>query len=93
MYGAPVLELTHVGDARDVLALDPRGGPGLADEAADRLGVGERLGEQELEGDPLVELDVAGRDDDPHAAGAEHALDAVLAGDDVAFAKRVESIR
>ena len=45
-----------------------------------------RGGQYELDRDLLIELDVRRGDDDPHAAHAEHALDAVLAGEDVAFA-------
>jgi hypothetical protein len=81
-----VLERAHVDHARDVLALDLHRRPRLAREAGDRLGVAERLGQEELERDLLVELDVVRGDDDPHPADAEDALDAVLAGEDVAFA-------
>ena len=49
-------------------------------------GLLERLGQEELERDLLVELHVMRGDDDPHPADAEHALDAVLAVDDLAFA-------
>ena len=42
-----------------------------------------RVGEQELDRDALVELRVTRRDDDAHAARAEHALDLVLAGEDL----------
>ena len=81
-YGDAVVERPHVGHARDVLALDARRGARLAEEARDRvrLLVGVRFA-HELERDALLEVQV-GRDDDPaHAAFAEQALDAVLAGE------------
>ena len=86
MYGAPFSSVPDVDDARDVLALDLHRRARLAREARDGLGVAERLGQEELERDLLVELDVVRGDDDAHAAGAEDALDAVLAREDVAFA-------
>ncbi len=86
MYGAPFSSVPTSMHARDVLALDLDRGARLAREAGDGLGVAERLGQEELEGDLLVELDVVRRDDDAHAAHAEHPLDAVLAGQNVALA-------
>src|SRR5690606_20374410 len=74
---------SHVVDARDVVALQPHGRAGLAHEALDRAAARERLGEDELQRDRLPELDVRGRDDHAHAAGAEHALDTVLPAYDV----------
>ena len=55
---------------------------------ATRLGAVERLRQQELERDALVELQVRRRHHDAHAAFAEHPLDAVLAGEDLALADR-----
>ena len=43
--------------------------------------------------DLLVELEVVRRDDDAHAADAEHPLDAVLAREDVPFAHRGRRVR
>ena len=51
----------------------------------DGLFVAERLVAHELDGDALIELLVASRDDDAHSAGAEHPLDAVLAGKEIAL--------
>ena len=82
--GRAALERADIEHAGDVLALQLDGGPGLAREPADDLGVLEGIGEQELEGDELLELEVLGRDDQPHAALAEDVLDPVLAGEDVA---------
>ena len=65
--------------ARDVLALDLHRRPGLADETGHGFGAPERLGEQELDGHPLVELQVVRRDDDPHAAHAQDPFDPILA--------------
>ncbi len=42
------------------------------------------VGEEEFEGDALVELDVARLDDDAHAAAAEDAVHTVFAGEDLA---------
>ena len=47
-------------------------------------GTSHATGQQELERDALLELRVARRDDDAHAARAEHPLDLELAGEDLA---------
>ena len=83
-YGRAAVEHARVHDAGDVLARDARRRLALAEEARDRAGHLARDGQQELERDALIELRVARRDDDPHAAGAEHALDLELAGEDLA---------
>ena len=70
----------------DVLAVDLRGRARLAEEALDDLVVVLRLRAQKLERDALVELQVDGGDHHAHAADAEHALDPVLAADDLAHA-------
>src|SRR5262249_41035804 len=75
-----------IGDARDVLALDLDGGARLASEPRHGLWIRERLREQELHRDALVQLDVPPGDDDAHAADAEHLVDAVLPGEHVALA-------
>ena len=86
MYGRAVLERADVDHARDVLALDaappraPRAGSARRRSACSRSS-----GQQELERDALVELEVPRRDDDAHAALAEHALDAVLAREHLAL--------
>ena len=46
------------------------------------------VGEHELDGAALVELEVGGRDHDAHPAHAEDALDPVLAGEDVSHLDR-----
>ena len=79
------IERTDVDHPRDVLARDLDGRARLAREALDRLGVAQRLREKELDRHLLVELQMKGGDDDAHPAGAEHALHAVLAGQDVAL--------
>ncbi len=64
-----------------MLALDLDGRARFSGEAgATASALLERLRQQELDGDPLVELEVIGRHDDAHAALPEHTLDAVLAG-------------
>src|SRR5690606_23163977 len=54
-------------------------------EARDGLRWLIRVVRQELEGDALIEVLVQGGHDHPHAAAAEYLLDAVLAGDDLAY--------
>ena len=71
-------------DARDMLALETDRGARLAHEALDVALAGQGMRQDELQRDGLVEIDVPCRNDDAHAAGPEHALDTVLAGDDVA---------
>jgi len=66
-----------------VLALDLRRGPRFTCKPGDRCGIVKRLRQKELERNLLVELDMVRRDHDTHAADAEHALDAVFAGEDV----------
>src|SRR5262249_24887179 len=73
------LERDDVEHARAVRALELRRRHRLADEAGAHLGVLQRLGEDELDGDALLEVEVGGFDDAAHAALAEDALDAILA--------------
>ena len=61
----------------------PRGG-----SARSTIASSSAVGQDELERDELVELQVARGDDDAHAAGAEHPLDPVLAGEDVPLGDR-----
>ena len=62
-----------------------RGRASLAHEAFDELLVVQLIGRNELECDALVELGVAGCNDDAHATLADDPLDAVLAAEDVAL--------
>ena len=75
---SPRLERPDVDDPRDVLASDLHNRPGLAGEAGDGLLVFHHRREEEFDGDFGVELQVAGSDDDAHAAGAEDPLDLVF---------------
>ena len=50
-------------------------------------------GKRELDRDALLELQVIRGDDDSHASRSEHALDAVFADDDVAFAYSNDRVR
>lgn len=70
-----------------MLTLDARSGARLALEASDRVWVLERLRQEDLDGDELVEIEVSRGHDDTHAAGADLALEAILAGDDLAGLK------
>ena len=56
----------------------------LAHEARHHVGVHRHLRVEELDGDLLVEVKVHGRHHGAHAPDAEHALDAILADEDVA---------
>jgi hypothetical protein len=78
----------HVEHAGHVLAVDANRGARLAQEALHDLGVARDLGQEELERDALVELLVDRRHHHAHAALAEHAVDPVLAGDEVSNAHR-----
>jgi hypothetical protein len=78
--GRARFERPHVDDAGNVLALDLHRGAGLARETGDRLGVLEGIRNQELDGHPLVELQVRGGNHHAHPAHPEDLLDAVLAG-------------
>jgi hypothetical protein len=81
--GRPGGQPPHVDHAHHVLALDPDGGPRLADEALGELGViGGRI-EQELDRYPLAQLDVLGEHDHAHAPLPQHAFDAKFLGEDV----------
>src|SRR4051812_14933739 len=62
-----------------MLATNLDGGLCLPPEAGDRLGIGQRLGQQEFDGDAFVELEVRGGHHHAHPARAEHAIDPVLA--------------
>ena len=84
MYGAPRLELPRVEHSNDVIAPDLDRRLRLADESRDGIGLHRHVRREELHRDPLVELQVHRRDDDPHPADAEHALDAVLPGEQLA---------
>ncbi len=74
-----VLEPADVGDLRDVLALQLRGGLGLAGEALDRVVVEQDVLAQHLDRDALVELEVRALGDHAHPALAEDRVDPVLA--------------
>jgi hypothetical protein len=67
-----------------VLALEAHHGARLLREAADGDGVRQGRRQQKLERDTAFELGVHRRHHDAHAAGAQHALDAVLARQDLA---------
>jgi len=74
-----------------VVVLDSRCGARFLDEPRHSLRCFQRIGEQELERDPLLELQVPGGDDDAHTPRAKDSLHAVLARDDVALARNVLS--
>ena len=72
----------RVGDVDDVGMADLRRRARLAAEARHQIGLPRELRVQDLERDLLADLDVLGLVDRAHAAGAEHALDAVAPVDD-----------
>jgi hypothetical protein len=78
------LERAHVCYACDVLALDFHGRARFPRKAHHRILIVQRFRQQELDRDALVEVQVMRGDDNAHTADAEHAVDAVFAGEDVA---------
>src|SRR5262249_38090218 len=78
-------ELSDVRNPRDVLALDLDRGARLPREPLHRFTVTERVRQEELDRDSLVELDVMRRDDDAHSPGTQYSVHAVLFGEDLAF--------
>ena len=64
-------ELAGVEDADDVGMVEPGGGLGLAEEAADVVGAEHALGQGHLEGDLAAQEPVAAADDEAEAARAE----------------------
>ncbi len=81
-----VLKVPNVDHTRDVLALDLDRGPGFPRETRHGFGVPEGLGQEELQRDFLVEMDVMSGDDHAHAADSKNTLDAIFAGEDIALA-------
>ena len=77
--GGALLGRAEVGDVDDVGVVDLGGGAGLLQEALADLRVVEEARADDLEGEVFVEVDVAGEEDDAHAAGAEAAHDLVAA--------------
>ena len=86
-------EIGDVEHPHHVVALDAVGALGLEHEAVDGLVVGGGGRPEELDGDRVVEEEVAGGHDDAHAAGSEAALDEVLAGDDLADDRKPRLVR
>src|SRR3954470_5195105 len=82
------IERPDVEHSGDVLAPDLRGGPRFAAEALGSVGpLGCRLAPKTY-GDALLEVAAEGRDDNAHTAKPQDLLDAVLAGEHVAFLNR-----
>ena len=77
------LERAYIEHTHAVLAADADGGLGLPQEPLHHLLVLEHGREEELDGDPLIELEVPRRDHGAHPPEADDALDPVLAEDDV----------
>ena len=91
MYGSPVSSVPTSMTAH-VLALEPHAARASRRNRSDGLGVVRELGQQELDRDALVELEVRRRDDHAHAALAEDALDPQLSRDDRAYLEHLRSI-
>ncbi|MFW5741028.1 MAG: hypothetical protein ACOC1F_11745 [Myxococcota bacterium] len=68
-----------------MLASDLDGSAAFTEEAADGFLAAASLVEEELEGHPLAELDVARFDDDAHATCAEQSAHLILAGEQLAL--------
>ncbi len=69
------LEDVDVVDANDVFAADPPRGSRLLNEAGDDVRVSRELGQEALDGDPLLEVRVPGREHDAHSAQPQRLLD------------------
>ena len=82
--GAAVLGRAEVGDVDDVGVADARGRARLAPEALDQLLLGRVVRVQDLDRDPLADLDVLAGVDRPHAALADLAQHAVAVVDHAA---------
>ena len=83
MYGSPFFSLP-TSSTRAVCGLWSRTAARASRAKRSALpGIGERLLQHELQRDALTELGVSRGDDDPHPAGTEHTLDAVLAAEQV----------
>jgi hypothetical protein len=78
-------DVVHLGD---VLALQPRRRARLAEEPLDGPMVRERVGQQELDGEELAEIEVARGHDDAHPSVTEDSLNAVFAEENVSRADR-----
>ena len=72
----------EVEDLHRVRVTEPRGGLGLALEAADGVAIPRELAVQELHRHQLADVDVLDLVHDPHPAAAEELHDAVAIGDD-----------
>ena len=79
--GRAVVGRAHVDDPADVLPRQLGQHSRLAGEARHQLVALHRFGQEELDGDELLELQVRRRNDDAHRTFAEDPLDAVLAGE------------
>jgi hypothetical protein len=75
--GATVRRVADVVDVGDVIVADARGVGGLAVEALDRFLVLGQLLQQDLDGDPLAQAEVATLVHRAHAAAPDHAQDLV----------------
>ena len=75
----PVGRHVHIEDTHDVRAAEERRGPSLALEAQEEFSLFRELRLQDLDRERLAEPDVVGLEDDPHAALAEPANEAVFA--------------
>ncbi len=75
-----ILVLAEVVDPADVGVRDPAGQADLTAQPLPVLGVVRQLAAQQLQRDPLVELEVVDDIDDAHAAFTEQLEDAVAAG-------------
>ena len=89
MYGVLAVELPDVEDADNVVALEPRARPRLAEEARARRGRFLRpLGYEDLDGARLEQRDVPRLDDDARTPAREDPFDLVLPAHDLANADR-----
>jgi hypothetical protein len=76
--GRPALEEPHIGDLRYVLALDSTDRARLLKKAFDDALFCHNLLQKELDGDPVIELNMPGRQDDAHRSLPNDALHPIL---------------
>ncbi len=81
-----VVERARVEHAADVLAPQLHRRARLALESGACVRIRERARKHQLDGDALIQIEVGGGHHHSHAASAEHALDAVLATEQIAGA-------
>src|SRR5262249_52786469 len=87
--GSSIRELPHVMNTHDVVTPQPSHGLRLPEEAHGRVVASLQISAQDLDRPEIAELEVPGRQDDPHAAPPEHALDTISPTDRRTHQRRI----